>query len=123
MVAQMDVQQLSTTSKLERSLFFHTNFSLRSIQGQNQWLLEYFNANCSQHQCETTYTYVVCEKSVCKKLWLSILNVSQARYYRVCTAYLGGKVTLKDSRQQVKKQSHRSYEPGRATISTGTITT
>ena len=90
--------------------FFHRNFSLRSVQGQNQWLLEYFNANCSRHHSEATYTYVVCGKQVCKKLWLSILNMSQARYYRVRTAYLEGKVTLEDSHQQVKKQSHKSYE-------------
>ena len=92
--------------------FFHRNFSLRSVQGQNQWLLEYFNANCSRHHSEATYTFVVCGKQVCKKLWLTILNVSQARYYRVRSAYLKGKVSLEDSHmhQQIKKQSHKSYE-------------
>lgn len=53
---------------------------------------------------------MVCGKQVCKKLWLSILNISQARYYRVRVAYLEGKVTLEDSHRQVKKQSHKSYE-------------
>ena len=90
--------------------FFHRNFSLRSLQGQNQWLLEYFNANCSRDHSEATYMYVVCGKQVCKKLWLSILNVSNARYYRVRASYLEGKVTLEDSHQLVKKQSHKSYE-------------
>ena len=89
-------------------VFFHSNFSLRSQHGQNQWLLEYLNSNCSRHSADPVFTFVVCGRSVCRKVWLAVLGVSQARFYRIRAMYLEGKVTL-DS-VSTKKLSLKSNE-------------
>ena len=45
---------------------------------------------------------------MCQQFWLLILNVSQARFYRVQSLYLEGKVCLEMSQQ--KKMSLKSSE-------------
>ena len=91
--------------------FFNANhsFNSRSHNSQNQWILEYLNSNCSRHGESPSFNFVICGKSVCQQLWLLILNVSQARFYRVRSLYLEGKVCLEMS-QQKKKMSVKSNE-------------
>ena len=74
--------------------FLHRNFSVRSQHAQNQWLLEYLNSNCSRQSSKPKFTFVVCGRMVCRVVWLAVLGVSQARFYRVRALYLEGKVTL-----------------------------
>lgn len=50
--------------------FFHIHFNSRC---HNQWLLEYFNANCSRHSQSERHSYVICGKPVCQKVWLLVL--------------------------------------------------
>ena len=72
--------------------FFHSHFNSRSHLSQNQWLLEYFNSNCSR--LSSHHSYNICGKPVCQKLWLSILNLSPTRYYRIHSLFIEGKVML-----------------------------
>ena len=88
--------------------FFHSNFSLRSQQGQNEWLLEYLNSNCSRHTADPKFTYIVCGRAVCRTVWLAVLGVSQARFYRMRALYLEGKVTIEHA--STKKMSLKSNE-------------
>ena len=78
--------------------FFHSNLLLRSQQGQNEWLLEYLNSNCSRHTADPKFTYVICGRAVCRTVWLAVLGVSQARFYRMRALYLEGKVTTEPKR-------------------------
>ena len=89
--------------------FFHSNFSCRSNTGQNQWILEYMNSNCSRLGEVPSFRFVVCGKIVCQKLWLSILNVSHSRFYRVRSLYLDGMVCLETS-QLKSTLSLKSHE-------------
>ena len=74
--------------------FLHNNFSVRSQHEQNRWLLEYFNSNCSKQGDDPKFTFVVCGREVCRGVWLAVLGVSQARFYRLRALFLEGKVTL-----------------------------
>lgn len=87
-------------------LFFHGNFSARTIHQQNQWLLEYLNSNGSHE--DMRFSFVVCGKLVCLPLWLSILGVSQRRFYRLRGEFMAGKVTLEKlpSLQKLSKTSN-----------------
>lgn len=89
--------------------FFNANFNSRSHHSQNQWMLEYLNSNCSRHSESPSFSFIVCGKPVCQQLWLSVLNVSQARFYRIRSLYLEGKVCLEMS-QQKRKMSVKSNE-------------
>ena len=89
--------------------FANANFNSRSHNSQNQWMLEYLNSNCSRHGDSPSFHFVICGKSVCQQLWLLTLNVSQARFYRIRSLYLEGKVCLEMS-QQKKKLSVKSNE-------------
>jgi hypothetical protein len=88
--------------------FLHSNFSVRSQHAQNQWLLEYLNSNCSRQSNDPKFTFVVCGRTVCRAVWLAVLGVSQARFYRVRALYLEGKVTL--DHDHAKKLSLKSNE-------------
>ena len=77
--------------------FFHKNFNSRSHLSQNQWIIDYMNSNCSRHCDVPSFNFIVCGKPVCQKLWLSILNVSLSRFYRLRSLYLDGKVCLEVS--------------------------
>ena len=72
--------------------FFRRHFTSRSHNSQNQWLLEYFNSNCSRN--EITHNYIICGKPVCQTVWLSVLGLSTARYYRIHAMYMEGKVMV-----------------------------
>lgn len=87
-------------------LFFHGNFSARTIHQQSQWLLEYLNSNGSR--VDMRFSFVVCGKLVCLPLWLAILGVSQRRFYRLRGEFLAGKVTLEKapSLQKLSKTSN-----------------
>ena len=75
-------------------VFFHNNFNSRLHSSQNQWILEFLTSNCSRCSDTPTFNFMVCGKKVCRKLWMSVLGVSQARFYRIRSLYLEGKVTV-----------------------------
>ena len=74
--------------------FFHTHFASRCHSSQNQWLLEYFNSNCSRDSHSKAHSYIICGKPVCQKVWLSVLGLSLTRYYRIHSLYMEGKVMV-----------------------------
>lgn len=74
--------------------FFHIHFNSCCHSSQNQWLLEYFNANCSRHSQRDLHNYIICGKPVCQKVWLSVLGLSSTRYYRIHSLYMEGKVMM-----------------------------
>ena len=83
-------------------VFFNSNFNSRSHISQNQWMLDYLNSNCSRLSESPSFYFIICGKPVCQQLWLSTLNVSPARFYRIRSLFLEGKVHLEMSKEKGK---------------------
>ena len=101
----------SCTTKIHNLLpgevqFFNSHFNSRSHQCQNQWLLEFLNSNCSRFGSH--HNYHICDKPVCKKLWLAALSLSPSRYYRIHAQFIEGKIMLDVSHS--RKMSLKSNE-------------
>ena len=81
--------------------FFHSHFTPRSHLSQNQWLLEYFNANCSRHRkSDRLHNYIICGKPVCKTLWLTVISLNPKRYNRIHARFLEGMVVIETDHER-----------------------
>ena len=58
--------------------------------GEKQWLLDYFIMNSSAQSKQAELTYMICGKSVCFKLWVATLDISNSYFYSVKRLFLNG---------------------------------
>lgn len=76
-------------------LTYHDIFAQLPKSVKGQWLLDFFRMNTSRvsHDLENstcTTNYIVCGKSVCFEVWMSILGVSQSYYYKSYSLFKSG---------------------------------
>ena len=71
-------------------LRYHEHFAALSQVAKKQWLLDYFIMNSSVQSKQAELAYMICGKSVCFKLWVATLDISNSYFYSVKRLFLNG---------------------------------
>ena len=83
----------------------HSQFSNKSTQEQNAWIIEYFNSHCpfdvNGMRDFKSLKYTIHGRQVCLTIWLEVLSISHSRFYRLRTDFVeNGGISLLSSQQK-----------------------
>lgn len=83
----------------------HSQFSNKSMQEQNAWVIEYFNSHCpfdvNGMRDFKSLKYTIHGRQVCLTIWLEILSISHSRFYRLRADFVDhGGISLLSSQQK-----------------------
>lgn len=83
----------------------HSQFSNKSLQEQNVWVIEYFKSHCpfdvNGVRDFKSLEYTIHGRQVCLNIWLEVLSISHSRYYRLRADFVdNGGISLLPSQQK-----------------------